>query len=314
MKLCTYAGPGGRQVPGVITRDGEGIASLADDFADILALIAAGEAGLDTARRRQAAPSQVVALRETRLLAPIPVPPQFRDFNNHPQHMRDAPKGGAKLRARLDGRPVPSSEQLDFPVPEVYRRLPIFYITNRFSISGPDADVPRPRYSSHLDYELEMAMVLGRGGKDIAEKDAADHVFGYTIFNDFSARDRQMAEMEGRLGPAKGKSFDGGNALGPWIVTRDEIPDPFALRVSVSINGEVRGRNDGREMIHSFARMIAYVSEDETLHPGEIFGSGTYGGCCGMEIDYFLRDGDVVELEIEKIGKLRNRVVPAERG
>ncbi|HZB89969.1 MAG TPA: fumarylacetoacetate hydrolase family protein, partial [Stellaceae bacterium] len=144
-------------------------------------------------------------------------------------------------------------------------------------------------------------------------REAEAHIFGYTIFNDFSARDRQAIEMQGRLGPAKGKSFDGGNVLGPWIVTRDEIPEPFALQASVRVNGELRGRNDGREMIHSFAKMIAYVSEDETLHPGEIFGSGTYGGCCGMEIDRFLGDGDVVELEIEKIGTLRSRVVPAER-
>ncbi|HZB91320.1 MAG TPA: fumarylacetoacetate hydrolase family protein, partial [Stellaceae bacterium] len=240
MKLCTYAGANGRQIPGVITRDGRGIVSLGDDFADMLALIAAGWRGLETAQRRQAQPGQVVELARTRLLAPIPVPPQFRDFNNHPQHMRDAPKGGAKLRARLEGRPEPSSDQLDFPVPEIYRRLPIFYITNRFSISGPDAEVQRPRYSSYLDYELEMAVVLGRGGRNIAEKDAADHVFGYTIFNDFSARDRQILEMAGRLGPAKGKSFDGSNVLGPWIVTPDELGDPQALNVEVRVNGETR--------------------------------------------------------------------------
>jgi 2-keto-4-pentenoate hydratase/2-oxohepta-3-ene-1,7-dioic acid hydratase in catechol pathway len=311
MKLCTFAGAGGQPTPGVITPDGKGIVSLADDFKDMVALIEAGDEGLGKAKKRLADGSKVIPLEGTRLLAPIPSPPQFRDFNNHPQHMRDAPKGGTKLRAKMAGQPIPNTDAMEFPVPEVYRQLAIFYITNRFSVGGPDSDVQRPIYCQALDYELELGMVIGKGGKNIKKKDAWDHVFGYTIFNDFSARDRQMHEMDGRLGPAKGKSFDSGNVLGPWIVTKDEIPDPFALKVKVSINGEIRGQNDGKEMIHDFAKMIEYVSEDETLQAGEVFGSGTYGGCCGMEIDYFLKDGDVIEIEIEKIGKLRNKIVPA---
>jgi 2-keto-4-pentenoate hydratase/2-oxohepta-3-ene-1,7-dioic acid hydratase in catechol pathway len=110
------------------------------------------------------------------------------------------------------------------------------------------------------------------------------------------------------MGPAKGKSFDTGNAIGPWIVTRDEIPDAKALAVSVRVNGENWGRNTTAGMIHSFEDMIAFVSHDETLYPGEFLGSGTIGGCCGLESDRWLKDGDLVEVEVEKIGVLRNRV------
>jgi len=115
--------------------------------------------------------------------------------------------------------------------------------------------------------------------------------------------------MEGRMGPTKGKSFDSGNAIGPWIVTRDEIPNVGALDVAVRVNGEVRGKNTSANMLHSFENMIAYVSRNETLHAGEVFGSGTIGGCCGLEISRFLRDGDVVEIDVAGIGRLRNRVV-----
>jgi 2-keto-4-pentenoate hydratase/2-oxohepta-3-ene-1,7-dioic acid hydratase in catechol pathway len=312
MKLATYATGQGRR-PGVVSADQRTIIDLGNDFPDMIALIDAGDAGLAVAKRRLSEGAGAVPLDSVRLLSPIPEPRQFRDFNNHPQHMRDAPKGGAKLRAQMAGQPVPAVDQMNVAVPAVYNELAIFYITNRFSVGGTDSDVQRPSYCQYLDYELELAVVIGRGGKNITEKNAWDHVFGYTIFNDFSARDHQMKEMEGRLGPAKGKSFDGGNVLGPWIVTKDEIADPFALRVTARVNGKVFGQNDGGEMIHSFAKMISYVSQDETIHPGEVFGSGTYGGCCGMEIDYFLKDGDVVELEIEKIGVLRNRVVPARK-
>jgi 2-keto-4-pentenoate hydratase/2-oxohepta-3-ene-1,7-dioic acid hydratase in catechol pathway len=314
MKLATYRPSGGRASLGVITNDLQSIIDITQDFSDMLGLIDAGDAGLETARKRLSDGSNAVPLASVQLLAPIPVPRQFRDFNNHPQHMRDAPQGGAKLRARLAGLPPPAPLDVsNFKVPQVYLQQPIFYITNRFSINGPDANVQRPSYSENLDYELELAIVLGRGGKNIPEASARDYIFGYTIFNDFSARDQQMAEMEGRLGPAKGKSFDGGNVLGPWIVTKDEIPEPFSLTVVVRVNGKTQGTNTGKEMIHSFERMISFVSKDETLHPGEVFGSGTYGGCCGMEIDYFLKDGDVVELEIEGIGVLRNRIIPANK-
>ncbi len=134
-------------------------------------------------------------------------------------------------------------------------------------------------------------------------------IFGYTIFNDFSARDAQEIEMTCPFGPAKGKDFDRGSAMGPWIVTRDEVPDPAALTMIARVNGEEWSRGNSRTMVHGVEAMIAHVSRDETLHPGEIFGSGTVGGGCGLELDRWLSPGDVVELEVEGIGVLRNRVV-----
>ena len=165
-----------------------------------------------------------------------------------------------------------------------------------------------PRYSEVMDYELEFGIVTRRTRANIPLGEAGGHIFGYTIFNDFSARDRQALEMQGRLGPAKGKSFDGGNVLGPCIVTPDEIGDPQALRVAVRVNGETRASADTSGMLFSFEEILAYASQDETIHAGEFFGSGTVGGCCGLEIGRFLESGDAIELEVEKIGVLRNKV------
>jgi 2-keto-4-pentenoate hydratase/2-oxohepta-3-ene-1,7-dioic acid hydratase in catechol pathway len=185
----------------------------------------------------------------------------------------------------------------------------LYYKANRFSVSGPGETIRWPSYSRLMDYECELACVIGKGGVDIARERALEHVFGYTIFNDFSARDAQGAEMSGGLGPAKGKDFDGANAFGPCIVTADEIPDPYAFDMIVRVNGEERSRGNSREMHWKFEDLIVYVSQGETLHPGEIFGSGTVGDGCGLEHLRFLEDGDLVELEIPPIGVLSNRVV-----
>ena len=151
-------------------------------------------------------------------------------------------------------------------------------------------------------------MVIGRGGKDIAPAGAAGHIFGYTLFNDFSARDQQAAEMAGGLGPTKGKSFDTGNAMGPWIVTADEIGIALDLPARVRVNGDVwaEGRTTG--MLHGIPQVLSFISSSETLHPGEVIALGTVGGCCGLEIGRFLQPGDVVELEAGPLGTLRNTV------
>ena len=163
--------------------------------------------------------------------------------------------------------------------------------------------------SAPIDYELELACVIGAGGRDISREDAASHIFGFTIFNDASARDAQMAEMAGQVGPAKGKDFDTGNVFGPWIVTREELGDPYSLEMVARVNGEEWSRGSSASMHHRFEDLIAFVSRAETLHPGEILGSGTVGSGCGLEQGRFLSSGDVVELEIEGIGTLRNRFV-----
>ncbi|MFD2274412.1 fumarylacetoacetate hydrolase family protein [Undibacterium arcticum] len=199
--------------------------------------------------------------------------------------------------------------ELKVDIPEVNYTQPIFYISNRFNVVGMDAEVSWPRYCEWFDFEAEYGIFISKTGKDIPEEDAHSYIFGYTVFNDFSARDKQMREMQGHMGPTKGKSFDTGNTMGPWIVTADEIPDPRKLAVEIRVNGEVWNRTSTASMVHSFEKMLAYVSESETLHAGEFFGSGTMAGGCCLELDRWIKDGDVVEIEFEKIGVLRNRVV-----
>jgi 2-keto-4-pentenoate hydratase/2-oxohepta-3-ene-1,7-dioic acid hydratase in catechol pathway len=166
-----------------------------------------------------------------------------------------------------------------------------------------------PSYTERFDYELEWGIFIGTLGADITEAAAPDHIAGYTVFDDFSARDIQMAEMRGRLGPAKGKDFDTGNAIGPWLVTRDELPDPYALTMTARVNGAEWSRGSTGDMHWSFEEIVSYISRSETLYPGDFIGSGTVGGGCGLELGAFLKRGDVVELEVERIGPLRNRVV-----
>jgi 2-keto-4-pentenoate hydratase/2-oxohepta-3-ene-1,7-dioic acid hydratase in catechol pathway len=176
-------------------------------------------------------------------------------------------------------------------------------------VAGPDEEVVWPHFSSLRDYELELAVVIGSGGRDIRREDALAHVFGYTIFNDLSARDEQFAVMEGRLGPGRGKDFDKSNVFGPCIVTADEIPDPGVLEMVARVNGEEWSRGNSSMMYHRFEDVIAEASRCETIHPGEILGSGTVPTGCGVELLRFLENGDLVELEIERIGKLRTRIV-----
>jgi len=321
MKLATYSQTDGSARIGVVDETSGTILDLlaaeggeAAEFTSMLALIESGAQGLDKARavlaKRYGDSTVTHRLADVTLLAPVPVPPQIRDFTVFPGHIRGAPAGMARLAARLRGDEAAALAIKPLEeIPLIYRRQPIYYISNRFSVIGPDSDVLWPRYSSLMDFELEFGVFLGKGGKNIAAAEAAEYIFGYTIYNDFSARDTQFQEMQGMLGPAKGKSFDFGNAMGPWIVTPDEVGDPSHLKLSALVNGETWAQGDASEMLHSFADMISFCSTDETLHPGEFFGSGTMGGGCGLELDRFLADGDVVEIEVEGIGTLRNRVV-----
>jgi 2-keto-4-pentenoate hydratase/2-oxohepta-3-ene-1,7-dioic acid hydratase in catechol pathway len=285
-------------------------------FSSMLALIDADDGGLAAARnlfaRRGGESDLSMALSEVELLAPLPRPRQMRDCMSFAVHIRQAGRGSQAQIARREGGEEAFKKVMATPPGElapVYREMPIYYITNRMIVRGPDAVVAWPRYSKLMDYELELGIVTKRSRANIPASEAGAHIFGYTIFNDFSARDKQSVEMQGRLGPAKGKSFDGANTLGPWIVTPDEIGDPQTLKVEVRVNGQTRARGDTRDMLFSFEQILAYASQDETIYAGEFFGSGTVGNCCGLEIGRFLEHGDVVELEIEKIGVLRNKVV-----
>ncbi|MGO4716199.1 fumarylacetoacetate hydrolase family protein [Bradyrhizobium sp. 2TAF24] len=324
MKLATYR-VGGAERVGLVHDNDTRIFDLAaaalragkanSAFQSMLSLIDAGPAALDGAREILARHGQdadlSVAVAAVELLAPVPEPRQMRDGMSFPIHILQAPLGQRKLAARAKGdlEELKRIEAEPLPeLPEVYRKQPIFYITNRFSVRGTNTTVKWPRYSRIMDYELELGLITKGKGANIPAAKARDHIFGFTIFNDFSARDAQRIEMEGRLGPAKGKSFDGGNVIGPWIVTPDEIGDPYKLRMEARVNGETRSKGVSDGMLFSFEEIIAHISKDETLMPGEFIGSGTVGNGCGLELGLFLEHGDTIELEIEKIGILKNKV------
>jgi 2-keto-4-pentenoate hydratase/2-oxohepta-3-ene-1,7-dioic acid hydratase in catechol pathway len=320
MKLATFIAADGEQRIGAVDTNTKLITDLqgahtalfsqaSPFFNDMLSLIDGGDAALQLARDVVAKQAGNIALESVKLLAPVPVPPQLRDCNNFEQHMRDARWGMEQLKANIAGKPVPVREEVQGQIHPVNFKQITFYISNRFSVVGPEAQVEWPVYSKWMDYEGEFGIFIGKRGRDISKANAMDHIFGYTIFNDFSARDQQAEEMEARMGPTKGKSFDTGNAMGPWIVTKDELPDYRALQVTVRVNGKVYGSNTTAGMIHSFEDIVAYISRNETLYPGEFIGSGTIGGCSGMETSQWLQDNDVVEVEFSGIGVLRNKLV-----
>lgn len=228
-----------------------------------------------------------------KLLTPLPNPNSLRDFLAFEAHT----KKGYERRGQ--------------PMPEQWYKLPVYYKGNHRSLIGPDEPVTWPRYTQKLDYELEWACVIGKQGRDMAEDAAEAYIFGYTILNDFSARDIQMEEMVCRLGPAKGKDF--ATAVGPYIVTADEIPDPRNLNMIARINGEVWSEGNTGTSHWTWAQMIAHVANEEDLYPSDILGSGTVGGGCGYELDRWIQPGDVVELEVEGLGVLRNPIVTHEQ-
>jgi 2-keto-4-pentenoate hydratase/2-oxohepta-3-ene-1,7-dioic acid hydratase in catechol pathway len=282
-------------------------------FASMIALAEAGRKGLDAAAelfaKRGGEEDLSHALADVELLAPLPEPRQMRDGMSFEEHIRRSGRGMRKLFAKDAAAVAAIEAEPVAPLADVYRQMPIYYITNRMIVRGPGATIAWPRYSKVMDYELEFGVVTMNTSANIKAANAGEHILGYTIFNDFSARDQQGREMPGHLGPAKGKSFDGGNVIGPWIVTPDEIGDPYSLGMEARVNGETWSSNVSRDMLFSFEEILAHMSQDETVFAGEFVGSGTVGGGCGLEHGRFLSDGDTIELEVEKIGILRNKVV-----
>jgi 2-keto-4-pentenoate hydratase/2-oxohepta-3-ene-1,7-dioic acid hydratase in catechol pathway len=276
VRLVTYDAGSGPRV-GVL----ENGAVLDAGFdGDMIAFI---EAGAPAGERRPAG-------GDARLLAPLR-PRSLRDFLAFEGHMKAA-------LGRL-GRPIPE---------EWYER-PAYYKGMPDTVIGPDEEIPWPAWTERLDHELELACVIGTTCRDVAPADAAGVIFGYTIWNDLSARDVQSRELPIGMGPGKAKDWDGSNVLGPCLVTADEL-DADGLAMSVRVNGETWGEDSSGSMHHSFGDMIAYCSQSQTLYPGEVLGSGTAAGGSGLELDRELAPGDVVELEIEGIGVLRNRIGP----
>lgn len=228
-----------------------------------------------------------------RLLAPVDRPPALRDFFAFEDHMVNA--------LRNLGREVPPA----------WYEAPSHYVTRSASVFGPDEDGQWPAYTERLDYELEFAIVIGRRGRDIPPERAWEHIAGLTIFNDLSCRDVQRREMGTAVGPAKTKGFDNGCAVGPYLVTSDEIPRPFDAGMRAYVNGELWSEGRAGSIYWSIEQIVAHASAGETLLPGDVLGSGTVGTGAGIEIDRWLKPGDVVRLEIDGLGALETRVVRA---
>ncbi len=267
---------------------------------DMLSFIRAGAQTWALAAQVARQTQTVWALADVRLRAPLQNPPSIRDAYAFEQHVRTANQNR--------GREVPA-EWYEFPV---------FYFTNPTTVFGPDDEIQKPSYTQALDYELEVAAIIGKPGKDIPADKAAEHIFGFTIMNDWSARDVQRKEMKVGLGPAKGKDF--ATSLGPVIVTPDELqsagvgrPGVHSLEMKARVNGKEFSRGNWADIHYSFGEIIARASQGVTLQAGDVIGSGTVGTGCLLELTKaegpWLQAGDVVELEVETIGRLANRVV-----
>ncbi len=292
-------------------------------FDSLLAFLVAGPEALEKAHqvvefvREQHPPDVELPLASVSLLAPLPHPESIRDCLCFEQHIINSIRVvGLKKFAPVDewiekifGR----KRSLAYRANHSFYERPLYYKSNCFSVVGTNHDVRMPSYTDRFDYELEWGVFIGRKGVDVPKGKARSYIGGYTIFNDFSARDIQMKEQAGRLGPSKGKDFDTGNAMGPCLVTADEIADPYDLVMTARVNGEEWSRGTTADMYWSFEDLVEYISRSETLYPGEFLGSGTCSGAqgrgCGLEMGKFLQDGDEVELEVEGIGVLRNPVV-----
>jgi 2-keto-4-pentenoate hydratase/2-oxohepta-3-ene-1,7-dioic acid hydratase in catechol pathway len=287
----------------------------ADALASVQALIEAGPEAWTLARSliARSAAQAVVPRPAVKLRAPIQPPIQMRDCSCFELHLKQSFAAARKARALRTPDPEATLKAMntkaDDRVIDTFRRQPIYYKCNRFATIGADDDVIWPNYSQALDFELEFGCYIARPAKDVSKEQARDFIFGYTIFNDISARDAQATEMGGMLGPAKGKDFDTGNVMGPCLVTADELPDPYDLTMVARVNGEEWGRGSTRDMYWRFEDVIAHISRSETLHAGEFLGSGTVGNGCGLEQLRYLNPNDVVELEVEGIGILRTRIV-----
>ena len=262
-------------------------------YPDMHAVIAAGA---EKAASRAAKVS--LSLEEVNFHSPVH-PTTLRDFYAFETHVKTANRNRGQ------------------DVPENWYKFPVFYFSNPNNNYGHEDTIPYPSYTEALDFELEIAVVIGKPGKDIQPEHAAEHIFGYTIFNDWSARDLQVQEMRVNFGPVKSKDF--ASSFGPVIVTQDELADRVTERAGIydlsmiaRVNGQELSRGNFNDIYWTFGDMIARASQSVMLRPGDVIGSGTVGTGCLYELTKnqgpWLQHGDVVELEIERIGVLRNTV------
>jgi 2-keto-4-pentenoate hydratase/2-oxohepta-3-ene-1,7-dioic acid hydratase in catechol pathway len=293
------------------------------DYSSLLDVLKGGRSALDAVRRLgdiiHASGGDAVQLfsgideGRVKLMAPLPRPNSIRDFLVFERHLINTTNTVVKWHfpplawlnialLNITGRPL-------IRPPRVWYKIPTYYKGNPDTVIGTGEPVIWPSYTEKLDYELEFGIYLLGPAKDVSAAEAGRRIAGYTIFNDFSARDIQIREMGGRLGPAKGKDFDTGNVMGPYLVTPDEVGDPYSLRMEAFVNDERWSSGTSGDMRFSFEEIIEYVSRSETLMPGDFFGSGTVGTGCGFEFDRWIRPGDRVTLKVEKLGELSNKII-----
>jgi len=342
MRLVTFRRQGLQEIGALIEADSKIVRLQAAEllrsgeanpfFQTMLAFLQSGSAARDAAQRTvefamsQRPDSAIVDRPSIEILSPVPRPESIREFMVFEQHVVNCTRrfGMPRWLASLDRlaeKTLGRKATLAYRLMRPWYERPVYYKGNRMSVIGDGASVTIPRYTNAFDWELEFGIFLCRQGRNIPKERARDFIGGFTIFNDFSARDIQGREMGGRLGPAKGKDFDGGNAIGPALVTADELPDPYDLVMKARINGQEVSYGHTKGMRWTFEELIAYASQDETLYPGEFFGSGTgtvpESGenrcCCGLEMGRFLKGGDTIELEVQRIGKLTNHVLDRSR-
>ncbi len=329
MSLVTFIDHRGELRCGALLKDDTVVVDLQDAcreltgshstlLSSVQAMVEGGTSALHLARSLlEQPPAAAVQPRAgVRLRAPIQPPPQMRDCSCFELHLKQSFAAARRTRANREPDPeaflAAMNTRADDRVVATFNRQPIYYKGNRFAVIGADDDVVWPSFSKALDFELEFGCYISKAAKDVSRENARDFIFGYTIFNDISARDMQAIEMAGMLGPAKSKDFDTANVMGPCLVTADEVPDPYNLTMIARVNGEEWGRGSTRDMRWQFEDLIAHISRSETLHPGEFLGSGTVGNGCGLEQMRYLKPNDVVELEVEQLGILRTLITKPE--
>ncbi len=268
----------------------------------MLQFLAGGKPSMDMARAAESFAKSFDALplgpngetllygfEEVKLLAPVPKPPSLRVFSAFEAPVRR------------------SFERLREPMPAAWYEMPVYVAGGHNHVIGTETDARWPAFTEEFDYELGLAVVVGKSGANVTLDDARSYIAGFTVINDFRARDIERRETSVHVGPAKAKNWC--TALGPWLVTPDEIVDPYSLHMTARINGELWSDANSSSIYWTFEQMIALLTREDAIRPGDVLGSGAVGKGSGRELNRWVQPGDVIELEIEKVGLLRNRVV-----
>lgn len=271
------------------------------DTTQLIELLDDAEAMAAAAERAKSDPIDVLELETAEVLAPVPVPPSVRDFYAFESHV------------------LACAKALDQPINPDWYELPVFYFQNPQATRGHRADVELAPGSTRFDFELEVAAVVGRAGRDLHPEEAEEHIAGYMLMSDWSARDLQAREMKQTMGPVKGK--DTATSYGPWLVTPDELSGrrgakAYDLKMTASVNGRPYSEGNLDDLHWSFGQMMAYASRGTLLVPGDIIGSGTVGTGCILELSLvhgedqypFLKVGDEIRLEVEELGSISTTI------